>query len=314
MQIRDDEDRSAEMQNWGDIHFTSRDGLRLYARHYPVAGSTRRPVVCLAGLTRNCRDFHDLATTLASADEEGRDVYALDSRGRGRSQNDADWKNYSVLVELNDVLDFMTMKGLDRAAVIGTSRGGLIAMLMAALRPNAMGAVVLNDIGPVLEREGLSRIIAYVGRVPLPADWAEATALVTEMNRRQFTSVSPRQWDQFARAVFNDDNGLPAPGYDRELAKAISMMDGPVPELWPQFTALAHVPLLALRGENSDILSEKTFAEMRNRHPRMTAVTVRGQGHAPLLMDAPTIGAIADFLARTDGEVFANTPALAALA
>jgi pimeloyl-ACP methyl ester carboxylesterase len=301
------------MQNWTDIHFTSRDGLRLYARHYAALGSVLRPVVCLAGLTRNCRDFHDLATALANG-ETGRDVYALDSRGRGRSQSDADWKNYSILVELNDTLDFMTMKGLDRAAVIGTSRGGLIAMLMAVLRPNAMGAVVLNDIGPVLEREGLARIVAYVGRVPLPADWKEATELVTEMNRRQFPAVSAEQWAEFARAVFNDQNGLPAPSYDPELAKAISMMDGPMPELWPQFTALAHVPLLAIRGENSDILSETTFAEMRTRHPRMTAVTVRGQGHAPLLMDAPTIGAIADFLARSDGESRAGAPALSALA
>lgn len=300
------------MQNWTDIYFTSRDGLRLYARHYAVPGSVRRPVVCLAGLTRNCRDFHALATALASVDEQGRDVYAIDSRGRGRSQNDPDWKNYTVLNELNDVLDFMTMKGLDRAAVIGTSRGGLIAMLMAALRPNAIGAVVLNDIGPVIEREGLARIIAYVGRVPLPADWQQATELVTEMNRRQFTAVTPQQWEEFARAVFNDDNGLPAPGYDPELAKAISMVDGPMPELWPQFTALAHVPLLAIRGENSDILSDKTFAEMRARHPRITAVTVRGQGHAPLLMDAPTINAIAEFLARSDGETYAHAPELAA--
>ncbi len=300
------------MQNWIDIHYTSRDGLRLYARHYPAPGSARRPVVCLAGLTRNCRAFHDLATALAAGDDTGRDVYAIDCRGRGRSQNDANWKNYSILIELNDVLDFMTMKGLDRAAVIGTSRGGLIALLMAVLRPNAMGAAVLNDIGPVIEREGLSRIVAYVGRVPLPDDWKEATELVTEMNRRQFTAVSPQQWEAFARAVFNDDNGLPAPAYDPGLAKAISVMDGPMPELWPQFTALAHVPLLAIRGENSDILSQKTFAEMRVRHPRMTAVTVRGQGHAPLLMDAPTIGAIGDFLARSDGETHAGVPALSA--
>ena len=302
------------MQNWIDIHFTSRDGLRLYARHYPAFGSVRRPVVCLAGLTRNCRDFHDLACALAVPDELGRDVYAIDSRGRGRSQNDPDWKNYSILVELNDVLDFMTMKGLDRAAVVGTSRGGLIAMLMAVLRPNAIGVAVLNDIGPVLEREGLSRIVAYVGRIPLPADWKEATELVTEMNRRQFPAVSPQQWGAFAHAVFNDDNGLPAPAFDPNLAKAISMMDGPMPELWPQFAALAHVPLMGIRGENSDILSDRTFSLMRSRHPRMTAVTVRGQGHAPLLMDTPTIGAVAEFLARTDGEIHVGAPALAALA
>src|SRR5262250_1230543 len=199
------------MQNWTDIHYTSRDGLRLYARHYAGAGLLKRPVVCLPGLARNCRDFHDLAVTLARPDEVGRDVYALDYRGRGRSQNDPDWKNYSILVELNDVLDFMTMRGLNRAAVIGTSRGGLIAMLMATLRPNALGALVLNDIGPVIEREGLARIVAYVGRVPLPATWAQATELVYEMNRRHFPGLPREQWAELARQMFNDENDLPAP-------------------------------------------------------------------------------------------------------
>lgn len=299
------------MQNWIDIHYTSRDGLRLYARHYPVLGSLRRPVVCLAGLTRNARDFHDLASVLARQDETGRDVYCLDYRGRGRSQSDPNWKNYSILVELNDVLDFMTMKGLDRAAVIGTSRGGLVTMLMGVLRPNALGAAVLNDIGPVIEREGLARIVAYVGRVPLPADWEEATELVYEMNRRQFTAIPREQWGEIARQIFNDDNGLPASAYDPHLAKAISVMDGPTPELWPQFAALSHVPVLAIRGESSDILSEKTLSEMRTRHPRLATVTVRGQGHAPLLKDATTIGAIAGFLARSDGEAYASARAVA---
>jgi pimeloyl-ACP methyl ester carboxylesterase len=173
-------------------------------------------------------------------------------------------------------------------------------MLMAVLRPCALGAVVLNDIGPVIERDGLARIVAYVGRVPLPATWKEATALVAEMNRRQFTTVTP----EFAHQLFNDDNGLPAPSYDPKLSKAISLMDGPTPELWPQFSALAHVPALAIRGGNSDILSAKTLSEMRARHPRLEAVTVKGQGHAPLLKDAATIGTIADFLARADAATF----------
>jgi pimeloyl-ACP methyl ester carboxylesterase len=299
------------MQNWTDIHYTSRDGLRLYARHYPVPGSLRRPAVCLAGLTRNSRDFHDLASVLSRQDETGRDVFCLDYRGRGRSQHDPNWKNYSILVELNDTLDFMTMRGLDRAAVIGTSRGGLITMLMAVLRPTALGAAVLNDIGPVIEREGLARIIAYVGRVPLPADWREATQLVYEMNRRQFTAVPEDEWEAIARQLFNDDNGLPASAYDAKLAKAISMMDGPTPELWPQFAALAHVPVLAIRGQNSDILAQKTVTEMQARHPRLAALTVRGQGHAPLLKDAPTISAVAGFLARSDGEAYPTVRAVA---
>jgi len=302
------------MQNWADIHFTSRDGLRLYARHYGVPDSVRRPLVCLAGLTRNSRDFHDLACALARQDDTGRDVYAIDCRGRGRSEYDPKWKNYSILVELNDVLDFMTMRGLNRAAVIGTSRGGLIAMLMATLRPNALGALVLNDIGPVIEREGLARIVAYVGRVPLPATWAQATELVYEMNRRHFPAVSAEQWAEFARQVFNDENDLPAPSYDPNLSKAISVMDGPAPELWPQFAALAPIPLLAVRGANSDILSEETLKQMRAHHPRLEATVVRGQGHAPLLKDTPTITAIAEFLAHTDMESYAGSEQFSAVA
>jgi pimeloyl-ACP methyl ester carboxylesterase len=288
------------VQTWRDIHFSARDGLCLYARHYPAPGSAKRPLLCLAGLTRNGRDFHHLATALARADAGGRDVYTLDSRGRGRSEHDPDWNNYSLLVELNDALDFMTMKGLHGACLVGTSRGGLIAMLMAVLRPCALAAVVLNDIGPVIEREGLARIVAYAGRVPLPADWQQATELVREINKRHFPAVPVGDWEEQARAWFNEENGLPAPGYDPNIAKAFSVMDGPMPELWPQFGALAHVPVLAIRGQNSDILSAKTLEEMRTRHPRLEILTVPGQGHAPFLKDAPTIAAVTAFFDRTD--------------
>ena len=302
------------MQNWHDIHFSARDGLRLYARHYPAPGSLRTPVLCLAGLTRNSRDFHRLATALARPDEDGRDVYTLDSRGRGRSEHDRDWRNYSLLVEVNDALDFMAMKGLYGGAVIGTSRGGLVAMLMAVLRPCAMAAVVLNDIGPVLERDGLARIVAYVGRLPLPANWEEATQLVREMNKRHFTAVPAEDWEEQARAWFIDDNGYPTLGYDPNIARAFSLMDGPMPELWPQFGALAHVPVLVIRGENSDILSARTLDSMRTRHPRLHTITVPGQGHAPLLRDAPTIASVAAFLRRADEETHAPDLPVPALA
>jgi pimeloyl-ACP methyl ester carboxylesterase len=291
------------VQTWRDIHFSARDGLRLYARHYPASGSTRRPVLCLAGLTRNGRDFHRLATALARSGDGGRDVFTLDSRGRGGSERDRDWRNYSLLVEVEDALDFMTMTGLAGAGIVGTSRGGLIAIMMAVLRPCALGAVVLNDIGPVIERDGVARIAAYVGRMPLPADWEEATRLVREMNERQFTAVPAEDWADAARAWFNEQNGLPAPGYDPDIARAFSATDGAMPELWPQFGALARVPVLAIRGENSDILSVDTLEEMRARHRQLEAFTVPGQGHAPLLGDAATISVIAAFLARSDAEV-----------
>jgi pimeloyl-ACP methyl ester carboxylesterase len=282
-----------------DVYFTSRDGLRLYARHYPVPRAWRRPLVCLPGLTRNSRDFHDLA--LALAGPEGRNVYTLDYRGRGRSQHDPNWRNYSILIELHDVLDFMVVKGLQHAAVIGTSRGGILAMLMAVIRPASVGVVVLNDIGPVIESEGLTRIAAYVGQVPLPADWAEATRLVRDINQRQFPAVPEVQWAELARQYFNDDNGQPCPAYDPALAKSLAQMQA-IPELWPQFLALAAIPTLVLRGEHSDILSAATLEEMRQRHPRLVALTVSGEGHAPLLKDQATMASIADFLARTDAD------------
>jgi pimeloyl-ACP methyl ester carboxylesterase len=275
--------------------------LRLYARHYPVPGAQRRPLLCLPGLTRNSCDFHDLACALATPDADGRQVYALDYRGRGRSQHDPNWRNYSILIELNDVLDFMIVKGLQHAAVLGTSRGGILAMLMAVIRPASVGAVILNDIGPVMESEGLARIAAYVGRVPLPADWAEATRMVRDINQRQFPAVAENQWAELAHQYFNDDNGLPSPAYDPALAKALAQMQA-IPELWPQFQALAKVPTLVLRGEHSDILSTATLEDMRGRHPRLEAITVSGEGHAPLLKDARSIGAVADFLQRTDRE------------
>src|SRR5690606_914696 len=120
-------------------------------------GSRLRPVLCLAGLTRNSRDFHDIAMALSSG-ENARDVYALDCRGRGRSQHDPDWRNYSIPVEVLDVQDLITLRGLEKTAIIGTSRGGLISMALAAAQPTIIGAVVLNDIGPVIERDGLTRI------------------------------------------------------------------------------------------------------------------------------------------------------------
>ena len=140
-----------------DIYYTSRDGLRLHARRYPASGGTgrhARPALCLPGLTRNGRDFHDLAVALSKRSHTPRTVYTIDYRGRGLSDFDPDWRNYALQTEMLDVIDFITLRGLHDAALIGTSRGGLITMLLASTQPTAIGAAVLNDIGPVIEHEG----------------------------------------------------------------------------------------------------------------------------------------------------------------
>ncbi|KAB2848505.1 MAG: alpha/beta hydrolase [Hyphomicrobiaceae bacterium] len=290
-------------QAWRDIYFTNRDGLRLYGRHYPASSpAERRPAVCLPGLTRNSRDFHDLALALSAVGPGSRDVYTLDYRGRGRSEHDKDWRNYSPYIEMLDVLDFLAREELSRVAMIGTSRGGIIAMVMGAFRPTAIGAVVLNDIGPVLEKEGLVRIMGYVGRQPVPDTWERAAEAIRRASEQHFPDLPDELWLEVAHQLFNDANGRPSRGYDYALGRVFTLSDlkKGLPPLWPQFLSLGRVPLFAIRGANSDLLSAKTLEEMAARHPRMRSLTVSGQGHAPLLKDFETNTAIATFLAEHD--------------
>jgi pimeloyl-ACP methyl ester carboxylesterase len=305
------ETRSAQRQTevWRDITYTVRDGLRLYARHYPaiggpaIGGTGRRPVVCLPGMTQNSMDFEDLALVLSQAGSLARDVYTLDYRGRGRSEHDADWRNYTPYFEMLDVLDFFALARLHDAAVIGTSRGGMIAMIMGAVRPGAIGAAVLNDIGPTVEAPGWMRQMGRVGRVPTPKSWQEAARFVKELERRDYPKLTDGMWAKLARQRYFDRNGAPAPSYDAAISRAFSLtsISTGVPSMWPQFRALCRVPLLLMRGENSDVLSAGTSNEMQSLHPRMRTVVVPAQGHAPLLNDDASADAILSFLAEADG-------------
>jgi len=287
---------------WQDITYRSFDDLRLYVRHYQAPSSKFRSVVCLPGLTRNSRDFHTLATYLSRYAEKPRDVYCFDYRGRGRSQYDPKWRNYVPYIELLDILDFLTINGLHKVGIVGTSRGGIIAMLMAALRPTAMGPVVLNDIGAVIETRGLARIINYVRRMPNPKSWPDAVMIVREINERTFPNLTDAEWEEMARAIFDERKGKPMRAYDRRLARAVGSIDlsRPIPDLWPQFIALGQVPVLAVRGVNSDVLSAETLQAMIERHPNLRTITVPDQGHAPLLKDQETVEGIASFFAAND--------------
>lgn len=287
---------------WQDIYYESFDDLRLYARHYPAPDERFRSIVCLGGLTRNSRDFHTLATYLSTYSETPRNVYCIDYRGRGRSAFDPNWHNYTPNTELTDVLDFLTVQGLHQVGIVGTSRGGIIAMLMAAARPTVMGPVVLNDIGPVIETRGLARIVNYVRRMPVPKTWADAMEIMREIKGRGFPDFTDAQWDQMARSVFEERKGRLVLSYDRKLAKAIGTTDlsRPFPPLWPQFTALGTSPTFVIRGELSDILSSETLLEMVERHPNLRTMTVAKQGHAPTLAEQDQVEAISAFFAAND--------------
>lgn len=285
-----------------DAYYSAPDGLRLHARVYGAQHEKILPVICLPGLTRNARDFHELALELAGDPEHPRQVIAFDYRGRGQSQYDPDWHNYRVPVEAADIVAGLIALDVESGVFIGTSRGGLIIHVLAAIRPAVLKAVVLNDVGPVLDSEGLAHIRAYLEGAPKPANFSEAVAIQRAAHGSAFPALQIADWERMVGALYRLENGTPIPDFDPKLLNVLKDFDPskPLPELWPQFEGLTGVPLLAIRGENSKLLSAATFAEMARRHPDCQAVTVEGQGHAPLLETAGLPSIIRDFILRAE--------------
>jgi pimeloyl-ACP methyl ester carboxylesterase len=276
------------------------DGLRLHARCYGPR-SAERTVLCLPGLARTAADFEALAAAL-TAPGETRRVIALDYRGRGLSDYDRDPANYNFHVEMADVLAVMTALDALPAVFVGTSRGGILTMLMAAVRPTALAGAVLNDIGPVLEPKGLMRIKGYVGKLPEPRSFEEGAEILRRLFDAQFPAVTQDGWLQAAHRTFKEANGRLVTTYDPALAKTMEGVDfeKPMPPLWKEFEALRHVPVMAIRGANSDLLTEATVTAMAERHPALESLVVPDQGHAPLLAEAETIARIVAFVRRCE--------------
>ena len=284
------------------VFLSAPDGLRLHARCYGRPSSPALPVVCLPGLARTAADFETVAAALTGETERPRRVIALDYRGRGLSDYDRDPANYSFQTELADVLAVVTALEALPAVFLGTSRGGVLTMLLAALRPAAIAGVVLNDIGPVIEPKGLMRIKGYVGRMPQPKSIAEGAEILRRLFDAQFPRLTSEDWLAAARRTFKQQGGAWVPTYDVRLAKTMEGIDfeRPLPALWKEFDALANVPLMVVRGANSDLLSAATVNAMRTRRSAMETFEVADQGHAPLLAEADVIGRIAEFVMACD--------------
>jgi pimeloyl-ACP methyl ester carboxylesterase len=290
------------MPDYASHFIASQDGLKLFVRSYGTPISNRLPVFCLHGLARTSADFHRLAIALSGDAANPRQVFAMDYRGRGRSGYDPDPANYNVGVELNDVLTVLSALGIPPAVFIGTSRGGILTMLLASVRPDVLAGAVLNDIGPVIEPQGLMRIKGYVGKLSQPASFEEASEMLRRLFGAQFTSLTADDWRAYAQRTFEARDGKLVASYDPGLAQALAALDAdqPQPPLWPQFDALSHVPVMLVRGENSDLLSRDTVTAMRQRRPDLQVVEVPGQGHAPLLMEDDIIARIGQFIAACD--------------
>lgn len=289
-------------KGFSDFFYSAPDGLKLHARVYGEANTGPWPVVCLPGLTRNARDFHELALYLSTHAASPRTVIAFDYRGRGLSAYDPDVKNYSVGIEAGDILAGLTALNVGEAAFIGTSRGGLIIHVLGMIRPPVLKAIVFNDIGPVIETTGLAHIQSYLERDPAPKTRTQATAAQRSVHGEDFSALADADWDRMVWALYRETDGGLVPDFDPKLVDTVASLDltQKLPDLWPQFEALAAKPLLAIRGANSRLLSIDTLNQMRARHSMMEAITVEGQGHAPFLETGSLPGDIAAFLDQAE--------------
>jgi pimeloyl-ACP methyl ester carboxylesterase len=284
------------------IFLRAADGLRLHARVYGPRSAAGPAVVCLPGLARTAADFETLALALSDEPARPRRVVALDYRGRGQSDYDRDVSHYSFQTELADVVTVMAALDCMPAVFIGTSRGGILAMLLGALRPTAIAGVVLNDIGPVIEPQGLMRIKGYVGKMPQPRNFEEGAEILRRLFSGQFPKLDHADWLAAARRTYKEKDGALVTTYDVRLAETFAGVDfeRPLPTLWKEFDSLAELPLMLIRGANSDLLSASTVAAMRQRRRDMETIEVPDQGHAPLLAEDDIIARISTFVARCD--------------
>lgn len=264
--------------------FVASDGVSL---HYEEAGAGL-PVLCLSGLTRNARDFDFVAPHLA-----GLRLIRLDYRGRGQSDWSPDPLSYTVPREAKDVLELLDHLKLDKAAIIGTSRGGLIAMVLAAMAKDRLLGVALNDIGPELDPAGLDVIMGYLGRHPDAATLdALATARKAAMEAK-FPGVPLTRWRQEVTHTHVETPEGVRINYDPGLRDAVIAAGAKgAPDLWPLFDAIAPLPCAVIHGANSDLLTTATVARMADRMPGLIVAHVPDRAHIPFLDEPEALAAL----------------------
>lgn len=285
-------------------HYSARDGLTLDVKIHDGADagtSQLMPIICLPGLMRNADDFDDLARYFSQQAKIKRTVYAFTFRGRGRSDFDQNPSNYTIVQEAEDVIAGLDVFGIEHGIFIGTSRGGMVMHLLAAMRPTALKLNILNDIGPELDGAGLMQIRTFMERLPALHNWQAATEFLKQSNGKAFPDLADEDWLKWAKVTFKEgSNNAIVPNFDRHLLDGLKDIDLSValPTLWPQFKGLGAMPCLTLRGAHSQLLTEDILEKMADQHPLFESHVVPNQGHAPLLDTPQILKVIEAFIAK----------------
>lgn len=279
--------------HYADVYYRTQDGLRLYARDYPGPRNDSPVVMCLPGLTRNGKDFAALAEHLRRQHR----VVCPDQRGRGRSERDSNPGNYRPDIYVADMWRLADLLRLQHFSIVGTSLGGLMAILMAVQAPQRIGRIVLNDVGPEIDPKGIARITAYVGKSAPVRTWMEAARQTEAVNKLALPDFTDDDWMEMAHDIYVQEGEYPVLDYDEMISRGLTNGSA-TPDLWPIFNALGTKHVLALRGALSDILSEATFQLMSKQIPNLVPLVILNRGHVPTLKEAVALKAISGFLSE----------------
>jgi len=279
-------------ERYADRYLTVHDGLKIHYRDYP--GDLRKPpILCLPGLTRNSRDFAELAERYSPRFR----VLTVDFRGRALSDYDPVHARYHPMTYASDVIELLDNLQIPKAILVGTSLGGLVSMVIAATTPERIAAAVINDVGPDVDPSGIDRILTYVGKDPRFRSWDEAAHTISQNYGGSFDRYSHDDWVRMAKRNCREEEGEIRFDYDMAIAEPFKNSGAkPGTDLWPLFSALAQKPLLVVRGEKSDLLTAATAAKMRSIAPGVELAEVGGVGHAPELNEPEAVAAIDAFL------------------
>jgi len=285
-----------EEKSYQDIYWESDDGLKLHAYDYP-SESGKTPVICVPGLTRNARDFRHLGTEFHGQ----RRIIMLDLRGRGMSEYAKDSSTYNSKQYIADIIMLMDELAIPKAIFFGTSLGGVVTMIMAKMHPGRVAGALLNDIGPELDRKGLDRIADHVGQGRSFDTWAHAGRDMAETGGDTFPDFTLKDWIEFAKKVYQmNSSGRIKLDYDMKIAEPFDSKGGGSGAMWNALEYMKNIPTLILRGELSDLFSERVAAKMLEILDEGELVTIPRVGHAPTLEEPASLDAIHQLLHRID--------------